>query len=171
MPPTTDGGVMVRYGQAKLAQVMHAAELHRRESALGSGVTAYSLHPGVINTNVRPLEWPQTVSTDMRPPGHPQIWKNVHVNDHCGCLLVCCLTRLLFPCLAVCGACCGPCCGHRARPKSLEEGAATQTQAPSPPQPSRRCLLSISDLLWRTFWAAQAVRGRAWRGSGQRAVL
>ena len=54
MPPTTDGGVMVRYSQAKLAQVMHAAELHRREGALGSGVTAYSLHPGVINTNVRP---------------------------------------------------------------------------------------------------------------------
>jgi retinol dehydrogenase-12 len=38
------------YAQSKLANVVHAAELSRRLA--GTGVTAYSLHPGVVTTEL-----------------------------------------------------------------------------------------------------------------------
>jgi len=45
------------YGVAKLSNVLFAAELGRRLE--GSGVTTYSLHPGVVATNVwRAVPWP-----------------------------------------------------------------------------------------------------------------
>lgn len=45
------------YAVAKLANVLFAAELARRLQ--GSGVTAYSLHPGVVGSDVwRGLPWP-----------------------------------------------------------------------------------------------------------------
>ncbi len=45
------------YGVAKLSNVLFAAELARRLQ--GTGVTTYSLHPGVVATNVwRAVPWP-----------------------------------------------------------------------------------------------------------------
>lgn len=45
------------YGVAKLSNVLFAAELGRRLQ--GTGVTTYSLHPGVVATNVwRAVPWP-----------------------------------------------------------------------------------------------------------------
>ena len=45
------------YGVAKLSNVLFAAELARRLK--GTGVTTYSLHPGVVATNVwRAVPWP-----------------------------------------------------------------------------------------------------------------
>lgn len=45
------------YGVAKLSNVLFAAELGRRLE--GTGVTTYSLHPGVVATNVwRAVPWP-----------------------------------------------------------------------------------------------------------------
>ncbi|KVH95425.1 Glucose/ribitol dehydrogenase [Cynara cardunculus var. scolymus] len=40
------------YGQSKLANALHANELSRRLQAEGANITANSLHPGVINTNL-----------------------------------------------------------------------------------------------------------------------
>ncbi len=42
--------IMKAYGRSKLANVLHAAELARRLT--GTGVTAYSLHPGAVATNI-----------------------------------------------------------------------------------------------------------------------
>ncbi|MBE0621728.1 MAG: SDR family oxidoreductase [Burkholderiales bacterium] len=48
---------MQEYGVAKLANVLFSAELGRRLA--GSGVTTYSLHPGVVATEVwRSVPWP-----------------------------------------------------------------------------------------------------------------
>jgi len=45
------------YGHSKLANVLFSAELSRRLS--GTGVTTYSLHPGVVATDVwRAVPWP-----------------------------------------------------------------------------------------------------------------
>ena len=45
------------YGHSKLANVLFSAELARRLS--GTGVTTYSLHPGVVATDVwRSVPWP-----------------------------------------------------------------------------------------------------------------
>lgn len=41
------------YGQSKLANVLFASELARRLQEEGSSVTAFSLHPGVIKTNLQ----------------------------------------------------------------------------------------------------------------------
>ncbi|KAI3727633.1 hypothetical protein L6452_16251 [Arctium lappa] len=40
------------YGQSKLANALHANELTRRLQAEGANITANSLHPGVIRTNL-----------------------------------------------------------------------------------------------------------------------
>jgi retinol dehydrogenase-13 len=40
------------YTQSKLANVLFAAELARREAAAGSGVRAFSLHPGTVRTDI-----------------------------------------------------------------------------------------------------------------------
>ncbi|MFS7941871.1 putative very-long-chain 3-oxoacyl-CoA reductase [Helianthus anomalus] len=40
------------YGQSKLANALHASELTRRLQAEGVNITANSLHPGVIKTNL-----------------------------------------------------------------------------------------------------------------------
>lgn len=40
------------YGQSKLANILHASELARRLKEEGANVTANSLHPGVISTNI-----------------------------------------------------------------------------------------------------------------------
>ncbi|XP_071919381.1 short-chain dehydrogenase TIC 32, chloroplastic-like isoform X1 [Coffea arabica] len=40
------------YGQSKLANILHASELSRRLKEEGVNVTANSLHPGAINTNL-----------------------------------------------------------------------------------------------------------------------
>lgn len=40
------------YGQSKLANVLHANELSRRLKAEGANITANSLHPGLIMTNL-----------------------------------------------------------------------------------------------------------------------
>ena len=45
-------------GQSKLCNVLFAAELHRRERAAGTGVTACSLHPGsFIPTDIGRGRW------------------------------------------------------------------------------------------------------------------
>ena len=46
------------YGQSKLCNVIFAQELHRKESAAGSGVAALSLHPGsLILTDIARQSW------------------------------------------------------------------------------------------------------------------
>jgi NAD(P)-dependent dehydrogenase (short-subunit alcohol dehydrogenase family) len=40
------------YGTSKLANILHARELNRRFKAEGVDVTAYAVHPGVINTDL-----------------------------------------------------------------------------------------------------------------------
>ncbi len=48
---------MPEYSVAKLANVLHAQELGRRLE--GTGVTTYSLHPGVIASDIwRRVPWP-----------------------------------------------------------------------------------------------------------------
>ena len=74
MPYTTPGGFFERYGQSKMAQVAHAAELTKREAA--NGVTAFSLHPGVIRTNI----WQEDEN-----------------------LMLCCVGKLCLPMLGLCG--------------------------------------------------------------------
>jgi len=55
--PTTKSNALYRYQISKLANVLHAAELGRRLE--GTGVTTYSLHPGVIASDVwRNVPWP-----------------------------------------------------------------------------------------------------------------
>lgn len=48
--PTSSWTGIREYGQSKLANILFSAELARRLE--GSGVTTYSLHPGVIDTDV-----------------------------------------------------------------------------------------------------------------------
>lgn len=67
-PPGTNamGFPTSNYGLTKYLQVVHAAYLARREAAFGSGVTAYSLEPGLVDTpmlreNVPAME-PRAVS-------------------------------------------------------------------------------------------------------------
>ena len=43
---------MGAYGQSKLANILFAKELARRETQLGSGVTVYAVHPGVVKTDL-----------------------------------------------------------------------------------------------------------------------
>jgi retinol dehydrogenase 12 len=54
---TASVGGLKEYAVAKLSNVLFASELARRIE--GSGVTTYSLHPGVVATNVwRSVPWP-----------------------------------------------------------------------------------------------------------------
>lgn len=55
--PTKSIGGMSEYAVSKLANVLHAQELARRLD--GTGVTTYSLHPGVIASDIwRRVPWP-----------------------------------------------------------------------------------------------------------------
>ncbi len=55
--PTRTRTGFAEYGVSKLANVLHAQELARRLA--GSGVTTYSLHPGVVASDVwRNVPWP-----------------------------------------------------------------------------------------------------------------
>jgi retinol dehydrogenase 12 len=55
--PTRTRTAFAEYGVSKLANVLHAQELARRLA--GSGVTTYSLHPGVVASDVwRSVPWP-----------------------------------------------------------------------------------------------------------------
>lgn len=55
--PTTKVSALHHYNISKLANVLHAKELARRLE--GTGVTTYSLHPGVIASDVwRAIPWP-----------------------------------------------------------------------------------------------------------------
>ena len=55
--PTRTTTALEEYGVSKLANVLFSAELGRRLA--GSGVTTYSLHPGVVATEVwRSVPWP-----------------------------------------------------------------------------------------------------------------
>jgi NAD(P)-dependent dehydrogenase (short-subunit alcohol dehydrogenase family) len=55
--PTRSVGGLKEYAVAKLANVLFASELGRRLA--GSGVTTYSLHPGVVATDIyRSVPWP-----------------------------------------------------------------------------------------------------------------
>jgi retinol dehydrogenase 12 len=55
--PTKSFTGMPEYGVSKLGNVLHAQELARRLA--GDGVTAYSLHPGAVATDVwRRVPWP-----------------------------------------------------------------------------------------------------------------
>lgn len=55
--PTTSAAGLKEYAVSKLANVLHAQELARRLE--GTGVTTYSLHPGVIASDVwRKVPWP-----------------------------------------------------------------------------------------------------------------
>ena len=50
--------MMKAYGQSKLCNVLFAAELHRRERAVQSGVVACSCHPGAfIPTDIGRGRW------------------------------------------------------------------------------------------------------------------
>ncbi|MBE2261705.1 MAG: SDR family NAD(P)-dependent oxidoreductase [Burkholderiaceae bacterium] len=55
--PSRSRGGLMDYSVAKLANILFAAELGRRLA--GTGVTTYSLHPGVVATGIwRVLPWP-----------------------------------------------------------------------------------------------------------------
>ncbi|MFI4940457.1 MAG: SDR family oxidoreductase [Burkholderiales bacterium] len=55
--PTRTRVALAEYGVSKLANVLFSAELSRRLA--GSGVTTYSLHPGVVASDVwRAVPWP-----------------------------------------------------------------------------------------------------------------
>jgi NAD(P)-dependent dehydrogenase (short-subunit alcohol dehydrogenase family) len=55
--PTKTRTATREYGVAKLANILFAKELGRRLA--GSGVTTYSLHPGIVGTDVwRSIPWP-----------------------------------------------------------------------------------------------------------------
>jgi NAD(P)-dependent dehydrogenase (short-subunit alcohol dehydrogenase family) len=55
--PTRSRTALAEYGVAKLANVLFSAEIGRRLA--GSGVTTYSLHPGVVASDVwRSVPWP-----------------------------------------------------------------------------------------------------------------
>ena len=45
------------YGAAKLLQIQHATEFARREAARGSGVVAFSVHPGSCGTCCGATGW------------------------------------------------------------------------------------------------------------------
>jgi dehydrogenase/reductase SDR family protein 13 len=67
--PTRTRTGFPEYGVYKLANVLHAHELSRRLA--GTGVTAYSLHPGVIASDVwRQVPWPirPLIKLRMRSP-------------------------------------------------------------------------------------------------------
>jgi NAD(P)-dependent dehydrogenase (short-subunit alcohol dehydrogenase family) len=54
---TSSFGGLREYGEAKLANILFSSELARRLA--GTGVTTYSLHPGVVASDVwRALPWP-----------------------------------------------------------------------------------------------------------------
>jgi retinol dehydrogenase-13 len=53
------------YAQSKLANVLHAKELARRLA--GSGVTAVSIHPGWVDTNLMRHSMPSWAQTIARP--------------------------------------------------------------------------------------------------------
>mmetsp|Transcript_51770 Transcript_51770/g.128830 ORF Transcript_51770/g.128830 Transcript_51770/m.128830 type:complete len:249 (-) Transcript_51770:260-1006(-) len=55
----------VSYGQSKLANVLHAMELSKRLQ--GSGVTAVSLHPGWVRTNLMKHAMPGFVTAVLNP--------------------------------------------------------------------------------------------------------
>jgi len=40
------------YSQSKLANILFAKELARREAEMGTGVTVYSVHPGIVTTDL-----------------------------------------------------------------------------------------------------------------------
>jgi NAD(P)-dependent dehydrogenase (short-subunit alcohol dehydrogenase family) len=46
------GGAWQRYGQAKLANILYAAELARRHPYAESKITFLSIHPGTFNTHL-----------------------------------------------------------------------------------------------------------------------
>jgi retinol dehydrogenase-12 len=55
--PTATTTALAEYGVSKLANVVFSAELARRLT--GTGVSAYSLHPGVVATDIwREVPWP-----------------------------------------------------------------------------------------------------------------
>lgn len=55
--PTRTTSAIAEYGVSKLANILFSAELARRLQ--GSGVTTYSLHPGVVASDVwRSVPWP-----------------------------------------------------------------------------------------------------------------
>jgi retinol dehydrogenase 12 len=67
--PTRTRTGFPEYGVSKLANVLHADELSRRLA--GTGVTTYSLHPGVIASDVwRQVPWPirPLIKLRMRSP-------------------------------------------------------------------------------------------------------
>lgn len=58
--PTKSGTGIPEYGVSKLANLLFSAELGRRLA--GTGITTYSLHPGVVATDIwrqlpKPIEW------------------------------------------------------------------------------------------------------------------
>ncbi len=68
--PTRTRTGFAEYSASKLANVLHAQELSRR--LIGTGVTTYSLHPGVIASDVwRHVPWPvrPLMKLRMRSPG------------------------------------------------------------------------------------------------------
>jgi retinol dehydrogenase 12 len=67
--PTRTRTGFAEYGVSKLANVLHAQELSRRLA--GTGVTAYSVHPGVVASDVwRQVPWPirPLIKLRMRSP-------------------------------------------------------------------------------------------------------
>ena len=46
-----DDGLRKRYGHSKLANIVHARAIHTFYRS--SGISAFSLHPGIINTNLQ----------------------------------------------------------------------------------------------------------------------
>ncbi|TKY45214.1 Short-chain dehydrogenase TIC 32 [Spatholobus suberectus] len=65
------------YGQSKLANILHANELARRLKEDGVDITANSLHPGAIITNIYNPELSGSVPTDLMDKLGKYVIKNI----------------------------------------------------------------------------------------------
>lgn len=50
--PNSNTGLWTRYGQSKMANILTALEYERQFHAAGDPIAAFSLHPGIVSTNI-----------------------------------------------------------------------------------------------------------------------
>ena len=91
---TAPVGSGTNYGITKFAQVAHMQELSQREAARGSAVTAYSLRPGLVSTDMTTGMTNHTAEAKMICS-----WMNLPYQPGVKCPLSAAQVLLLPPCL------------------------------------------------------------------------